>query len=51
MIYDFSKLSTVYVEKSPVLGLQWAPEYSVLVPSVQVLYAQADIISQWKMGI
>ena len=51
LVYDASKLNTVYVVKSPVLGLQWAPEYSVLVPSVQVLHAQADIISQWKMGI
>ena len=36
-------LALQYEVKSPVLGLQWAP-------SVQVLYAQTDIISQWKMG-
>ena len=33
-IYDASKLSTVYVKKSPVLGLQRAPENSELAPSV-----------------
>ena len=35
--YDASKLSTVYVVKSPVLGLQRAPENSELAPSVLVL--------------
>ena len=34
LIYDASKLSIVYVVKSPVLGLQWAPEDSELAPSV-----------------
>ena len=34
LVYDASKLSTVYVVKSPVLGLQWAPENSELAPSV-----------------
>ena len=34
LIYDASKLSTVYVVKSPVLGLQRAPEDSELPPSV-----------------
>ena len=35
LVYDASKLSTVYVVKSPVLGLQRAPENSELAPSVQ----------------
>ena len=39
LIYDASKLSTVYVVKSPVLGLQRAPEKSELAPSVLVLSA------------
>ena len=34
LIYDASKLSTVYVVKSPVLGLQRAPEDPELAPSV-----------------
>ena len=34
IVYDASKLSTVYVVKSPVLGLQRAPENSELAPSV-----------------
>ena len=38
LVYDPSKLRTVYVVKSPVLGLQLAPENSVLAPSVLVLY-------------
>ena len=33
-VYDASKLSTVYVVKSPVLGLQRAFENSVFPPSV-----------------
>ena len=37
LAYDASKLSTVYVVKSPVLGLQQAPENSVLPPSSQDL--------------
>ena len=37
LFYDASKLSTVYVVKSPVLGLQQAPENSELAPSVLVL--------------
>ena len=41
LIYDASKLSTVYVVKSPFLGLQWAPENSELAPSVLVLSDQA----------
>ena len=35
LVYDASKLSTVYVVKSPVLGLQRAFENSVFPPSVQ----------------
>ena len=38
LVYSASKLSTVNVVKSPVLGLQRAPENSVLTPSVLVLY-------------
>ena len=34
LVYDASKLSTVYVVKSPGLGLQWAPENSEFAPSV-----------------
>ena len=34
LVYDASKLSTVYVVKSPVLGLQRAPENSEFAPSV-----------------
>ena len=34
IVYDASKLSTVYVVKWPVLGLQRAPENSELAPSV-----------------
>ena len=34
IVYDASKLSTVYVVKSPVLGLQRAFEKSVFPPSV-----------------
>ena len=34
LVYDASKLSTVYVVKSPVLGLQRAFENSVFPPSV-----------------
>ena len=37
LVYHASKLSTVYVVKSPVLGLQRAPENSELAPSVLVL--------------
>ena len=37
LLYDASKLSTEYVVKSPVLGLQRAPENSELAPSVLVL--------------
>ena len=39
LVYDASKLSTstVYVVKSPVLGLQRAPKNSELAPSVLVL--------------
>ena len=37
VVYDVSKLSTVYVVKSPVLGLQQAPENLELAPSVLVL--------------
>ena len=36
-VYDASKLSTAYVVKSPVLGLQRAPENSELAPSDLVL--------------
>ena len=35
LVYDASKLSTVYVVKSPVLGLQRTFENSVFPPSVQ----------------
>ena len=35
LVYDASKLSTVYVVKRPVLGLQWVPENSVFPPSVK----------------
>ena len=35
--YGVPKLCTVYVVKSPVLGLQRAPENSELTPSVLVL--------------
>ena len=34
LVYDASKLSTVYIVKWPVLGLQRAPENSVFPPSV-----------------
>ena len=34
LVYDASKLSTVYVVKSLVLGLQQAPENSEFAPSV-----------------
>ena len=34
LVYDASKLSTVYVVKWTVLGLQQAPENSVFPPSV-----------------
>ena len=34
LVYDASKLSTVYVVKLPVLGLQREPENSELAPSV-----------------
>ena len=34
LVYYASKLGTVYVSKSPVLGLQGAPENSVFPPSV-----------------
>ena len=34
LVYDASKISTVYVVKSPVLGLQRAPENSEFAPSV-----------------
>ena len=34
LVYDASKLSTVYLVKSPVLGLQRAFENSVFPPSV-----------------
>ena len=34
LVYDASKLSTVYVVKWPVLGLQRAPENSEFAPSV-----------------
>ena len=34
LVYEASKLSTVYVVKSPVLGLQRAFENSVFPPSV-----------------
>ena len=37
LVYDASKLSAVYVVKSPVLGLQRAAENSELAPSVLVL--------------
>ena len=33
LVYDASKLSTVYVVKWPVLGLQRAPENSEFAPS------------------
>ena len=36
-VYNASKLNTVYVVKSPVLGLQQAPKNSDLAPSVVVL--------------
>ena len=48
LVYDASKLSTVYVVKSPVLGLQRAPENSVLVPSVLVLYVLTHISLQYN---
>ena len=38
LLYDASKLSTVYVVKWPVVGLQRAPENSELSPSVLDLY-------------
>ena len=34
LVYDASKLSTVYVVKWPVLGLQRAPKNSEFAPSV-----------------
>ena len=34
LVYDASKLSTLYVVKWPVLGLQRAPENSEFAPSV-----------------
>ena len=37
LVYDASKLSTVYAVKSPVLGLQLAPENSKWAPYVLVL--------------
>ena len=43
MVYDASKLSAVYVVKSPVLGLQQAPENSELAPSVLDLYGLTDL--------
>ena len=43
LVYDASKLSTVYVIKSPVLGLQRAPENSELAPSVQFSLPQLSI--------
>ena len=33
LVYDVSKLSTVYVVKSPVLGLQRAPKHLDFAPS------------------
>ena len=42
LVYDASKLSAVYVVKSPVLGLQQAPENSELAPSVLVLSGPAQ---------
>ena len=35
LVYDASKLSTVYVVKWPVLGLQRVPENSVFITSVE----------------
>ena len=44
LVYDASKLSTVYVVILPVLSLQQAPENSELAPSVLVL-------SGWNNGL
>ena len=38
LVYDASKLSTVYVVKGPVLGLQRAPENSEFAPSLRTLW-------------
>ena len=37
LVYDASMLSTVYVVKWPVLGLQRAPENSEFAPSLRTL--------------
>jgi len=42
LIYDASKISTVYLVKLPVLGLQRTLENSELAPSVLDLYDLAD---------
>ena len=47
LVYDASQLSTMYVVKSPVLGLQRAPENSELAPSVSVL---SDLCHKNRVG-
>ena len=42
LVYDALKLSNVYVVKSPVLGLQQAPENSEFAPSVQFSLPQVS---------
>ena len=44
LVFGALKFSIVYLVKWPVLGLQRAPENSVLAPSVLVLYGLADIV-------
>ena len=51
LIYDASKLSSVYVVKSPVLGLQRAPDHSELAPSVLVLSGLVHIFHFGKASI
>jgi hypothetical protein len=55
LVFDALKFSTVYVVKSPVVGLLRAPENSVLAPSVLVLYGlcclRIEIRNRdWVMG-
>ena len=45
LIFGALKFSIVYLVKWPVLGLQRAPENSVLAPSVLVLYGLVDIVA------
>ena len=50
IVYDASKLSTVYVVKPPVLGLQRVFENSVFPPSVQSFLARVRIIHSKLIG-